>query len=667
MLRLLAVALSAAAFIAAFPPVDRGGLAWIALVPLFAVTDRLPPRTVFWLGYAWGAAAIGGELWWITTFGPPVWLLSAVLLGLFPAVALGAAAWLRRGRDGPLDAVMLAVLWTAVEFLRGLGPLGFPWALVGESQHRALAVAQIASVAGIYGVSFLVVLVNATLAACLTRSRPWIPLAVAGLAVAAALVWGTAALHEPVIPQGGGGAFIAALVQPDYAVRLTWNPERAAHDLEMLGRLTHEAAARGASLVVWPETASPTDVPDDPATLRMIGAWVRRDRITLIASSLEGGQTNSAFSFAPDGLLTARYDKRRLVPFAEFGEQAGRGAGVLPTLHGRVGVTICFESTFPELSRESVQEGAELLAVLTNDAWFDGRMAPAQHAAIAPFRAIEEGRFLLRAANNGESLIIDPHGRVLASLPLGARGVLSAPVAPHRGLTPFARYGYLFGWAMVGAALIAFAPHAASFAWTPSFRHLLAVSLLPLAGAWAASGVNFGHRSWDAALFPPVLAVLAATALLTLRSRGLDVALRLRGGVFIRALAAALAVVGGAAAMAFRGFSAHGTMPVLLPPPGGWVLGTAVQIAVVGLALEWWLRGLVFASAVAWMGWPVAVVWAATLGAAAAVPRGAEAVVWSLFSGLAFGLIRARWPQVPAFAIAHGAGNVLLGFMLSPW
>ncbi len=679
LLRSASAAVSAAAFVAAFPPFDLGGLAWVALVPLLAAADRLPPRGAFWLGYAWGVVALGGELWWLTTFGAAVWVLGAALLGVFPALTLGAAAWIRRGREGPLDALMLAALWTAVEFLRGLGPLGFPWALLGESQHGALVVSQIASIVGVYGVSFLVALVNAALAACLTRSRPFIPLALAAACVVATLVWGTAVLRQPVIPTDGRGAFIAAVVQPNYAVRLTWDQDRAARDLDTLERLTHEAASRGASLIVWPETASPTDVPGDPATRARISAWARHDHVSLITSSLEGGQTNSAFSFAPDGLLTGRYDKRRLVPFSEFGERAGVHPGVLPTPRGGVGVTICFESTFPELSRDSVAAGAGLLAVITNDAWFDGRVAPAQHAAIAPFRAIEEGRFLLRSANSGESMIIDPHGRVLAGLPLGARGVLAAQVAARGDLTPFARYGYLFGWTAVlaaGAALLPRALSAVDPVRAPAFRRLLTVSLIPLAAVLATSGLHacrwirgcaFTQGVGEAALSLPVLTVLAATVVLSLKSRGLDLGLRFRPAAFAAALVAGLAVVAGLAAMAVRGFSAHGTAPVPAAPPGGWVLGTAVQIVLVGLTLEWWLRGLVFAAASAWRGWPAAVVWAALLGAAAAAPRGAEAMVWGLASGVAFGLIRARWPQVPALAIAHGVGNVLLGFMLPPW
>ncbi len=654
-------------FVAAFPPLDFGALAWVALVPLFLATDGVSPRAAFWFGYAWGIVALGGELWWITTFGPPVWLLGALLLAVFPALTLAAAAWIGGGRKGPFGALRLAVLWTAVEILRGVGPLGFPWALLGESQHRALVVSQSASVVGVYGVSLLVVLVNATLAALLARAAAWaVPAAISGAAVAASVLWGTAVLHEPAIPPGEAG-FEAAVIQPDYAPRLTWDAGRATRDLDALGRLTHEAALRGARLVVWPETASPVDIARDPGMLATIRSWVRRDKVALIASSLEGAQTNSAFSFAPDGVLTGRYDKRRLVPFAEFGERAGRSPGVLLTPRAGVGVVICFESTFPELSRRAAVAGADLLAIMTNDVWFDGRVAPAQHAAIAPFRAIEEGRYLLRAANSGPSMILDPHGQVLAALPQGARGVLTARVAPRQGLTPYARYGHFVEPAIVLAGGIALAPRALAFmtaqAGAPAFRQLVTVSLIPLVALLVpALSAARPQGTVDSVIPLPMLAALVPTALLSLLRRERRT---LTG--FVPALLAALAVVVGLAAMAFLGFSQHGTPPVVPLPPGGWVLGSAVQILVVGLTLEWWLRGLVFTAAAAWRGWGVAVAWSAVLGMAAAVPRGAEAMIWGLSGGVAFGLIRARWPQVPALAIAHGVGNILLGFTVPPW
>ena len=669
------MAASAAAFVLAFPPYDLGALAWVALVPLIAALWRGAPREAFWTAYAWGVLAYGGVLWWLTSFGLFVWALAAALLALAPALALGAAAWAGGGR-ARRAVLWIPITWTAAEFLRGQGSLGIPWALLGESQHAALAVSQIASLTGVYGITFLAALVNAAVALILVRASGVAPAALTAGAVAAALWYGNAALAAPVHADTD-----VAIVQPAYPARMTWDPAQAARDLRSLDALTHEAArspgtGRAAALVLWPETASPVDV-TDPRIGALIGGWARRDHTTLIATSLEGGLTNSAFAVAPNGAVIGRYDKHRLVPFAEAGERAGRGAAVLPTPAGALGIAICFESTFPGQARAAVRDGAALLAVLTNDAWFDGRAAPQQHAAIAPLRAIEDGRFLLRAANAGPSEIIDPHGRVVAALPLGARGVLAGRVAPRTDLTWYARYGDILPWAAVAASAAVVAPGLARLAVGdgrgPAFARLAGVSVVPLAALAAAEALarTVGSRGdgWAPSLagtpvpLPP-LAVLLAAALLSRRRPAAEIGF---GRGFVPAALLSLGIVAVLAAVALRAFTAHGGAMPLAAPPGGWWLGSAVEILVVGFGFEWWLRGVVFAAASAWRGPGWAIAWTAVFGALAEAPRGAEAVLWGLAAGAGFGLVRTRWAQVPALAIAHGAGDVIFGFLFGAW
>jgi apolipoprotein N-acyltransferase len=663
------VAVSAAAFVLAFPPFDFGPLAWVALVPLIAVVWRRSPRRTFWTGYAWGLAAFGGVLWWLTWFGAAVWVLATALLALAPAAALGAAAW-AGGGDPRRSVLWIPVTWTAVEFCRGLGALGVPWALLGETQHAALVVLQAASFAGVYGLTLLVALVNAVVFLLLARSAGAAPVALAAAALAGVVLYGSAAVAAPV-----QGNTPVALVQPGYPPRLTFDPAQAARDIARLNALTHAAASAGAVLVVWPETASPVDVAGDPRMRAVIGTWARRDHATLIASSLEGNLTNSAFAVAPNGAFIGRYDKHRLVPFAEAGERAGRGPAVLPTSAGVLGVAICFESTFPAQARDAVREGAVLLAVLTNDAWFDGRAAPLQHAAIAPFRAVEEGRFLLRAANAGPSEIIDPRGRVVAALPLGARGVLAGRVRPLTGLTWYARLGDVLPWACVLAAAAAVAPRAARFAAEdgrgPSFARLVAVSALPLGALMLTAGRGVGAAVARIPVPLPPAAAFAVALLFTAvwprlggRRTARDFGL---GPGFVPAAGAALAIVAACVGIALWAFTAHGgTLPVT-PPPGGWWPGLVPLVLVAGLGIEWWLRGVVFAAARTWRGPAWAVGWSAVLGALAGMPRGPEAALWELAAGVGFGLVRTRWAQVPALALAHGIGDAVLGFLLGPW
>jgi apolipoprotein N-acyltransferase len=685
-----AVALSAAAFIVAFPPSDAGALAWSALIPLIAAVWRRPSRRAFWTGYAWGVLALGGVLWWLTSFGVLVWALAAALAALGPAAALGAAAWAGGGAFERRAVLWTPVTWTAVEYLRGIGSFGMPWGLLGGTQHAALAVAQVAAITGVYGVTFLVALVNAAAFLLLARSAGAVLVIGTAAAVAAVILYGSAALAVPVRADT-----TVAVLQPAYPVRMTWDPAQAARDLTKLNALTHDAAvadkasgtvsrrepAGGASLIVWPETASPVDIVGDQGIRNTVGDWARRDHATLIVTSLEGASqaepTNSAFAVAPDGVIIGRYDKHRLVPFAEAGDRPGSGPVVLPTPDGVLGIAICFESVFPEHSRAAVREGAALLAVLTNDVWFDGRAAPLQHTAIAPFRAIEERRFLLRASNAGPSEIIDPHGRVVAALPLGAQGVLKARVAPRTDLTWYAKYGDVLPWICLAASAAALIPGAAHLAvgdgHGQAFGRLAVASAVPLAAFFAvepAVRILAGRPpGWEPALgavpvpLPP-LVVLAAAAVM---SRRRDRATMGFGRGFVPAAAVSLGIVALSTGIAVRAFTAHGGAMPLTAPPGGWWAGTAAEVLIVGLGMEWWLRGVVFAAALEWRGAAWAVGWSALLGAIAGSARGPEAGLWGLIGGAAFGLVRRRWAQVPALALAHGAGGAVLGFLFAPW
>jgi hypothetical protein len=128
-----------------------------------------------------------------------------------------------------------------------------------------------------------------------------------------------------------------------------------------------------------------------------------------------------------------------------------------------------------------------------------------------------------------------------------------------------------------------------------------------------------------------------------------------------------LAIVAAIVGITLRAYTAHGGATPIEAPPGGWWAGTAVAILCAGLGLEWWLRGVVFTAAVEWRGASWAVGWSAAVGAIAGSIRGPEGQLWGLVAGAAFGAVRTRWPQVPALALAHGIGSVVLGFLFAPW
>src|SRR5262249_4212546 len=158
-------------------------------------------------------ATYGGILWWMTAFGPPVWILTTMLFATFPGAAMLAIAWVERDHKGPWVFLAVAAVWTAAELLRSQGPMGFPWALLGRTQHPALPVIRVAAFTGVYGVTFLVVLVNAACAAVIARRTTLAAVATA-LALGGAIAWGLFALRQPVPV-----SFVAAVIQPNFSMR----------------------------------------------------------------------------------------------------------------------------------------------------------------------------------------------------------------------------------------------------------------------------------------------------------------------------------------------------------------------------------------------------------------------------------------------------------------
>jgi apolipoprotein N-acyltransferase len=487
-------ALAGGLLAAAFPGSgDQGWLAFTALVPLLVAIQ----------GATWGRAArlgfVAGLVFWLVTIlwvagtmvrygGLPWSLASLILLGLVGYLALYWAAFCAvlsqcPFRSGVPYVIGAASLWVALEFLRTSLFTGFPWSLLGYSQHRTLPLIQMAAVTGVYGVSFMVLAVNAALARALLSWKRWsrllAPLATAGLLVAGAAgygwLWPASDAETP--------AMRIAVVQGNIDQGVKWDPARQDQTLTIYGQLTREAARQRPQLIVWPEAAVPFFLREDRRQAlvqdmaRAAGAY-----LLVGAPDWRAGQPrNTAFLIGPEGRMLGRYDKRHLVPFGEYvplqrllffvnplaggaiGTFApGQEATVFSTPNGRFGVVICYEAIFPHEVREFFLGGADFLVNITNDAWFGRSAAPSQHLAMAAFRAVENRAYLIRAANTGISAIVAPDGRIVQASGLFTPAVLSGAIVPRAGESFYMRYGDLFAWGAVGGALTlvlaAFAP-----------------------------------------------------------------------------------------------------------------------------------------------------------------------------------------------------------------
>lgn len=406
---------------------------------------------------AWLPLSLAGVL------GPLGGVLTALVV---PAAALTWAVPLALTRRvfGPRTLLALPFTWVVLEALRTQGPLAFPWGAPGY----ALVGTPLAQLAALGGVSLLTLLVTFTasaLAGLGRRPRRSVLLALLAL-WGAGLLWGWQRLNTaPGAPRTA--VLVQGAIDPGVKAR-----GRTLEELQLYLDLTRRALRRGpADLVVWPETASPLPASDPRVLgpLRNLGVPV----LLGAPGDVPGEARNSAYAL--DRGVTGRQDKRVLVPFGEslpfagplgflyapvlnslgmpgyVSTTPGKLLNVLPLRDLRLGVSICYESVFPALSRQAVRAGANLLVVISNDAWFGRGPGAEQHFRMGRLRAIETGRFLLRAGNDGVSAAIDPQGRVMFRAPRGERAAYRVPFGVTSTRTPFVRYG---DWVLAGSVLL---------------------------------------------------------------------------------------------------------------------------------------------------------------------------------------------------------------------
>ena len=491
---LAAAALSGVLLFLSFPKFGHAAVAWLALLPLLAALVGRRGRGAGRLGYVAGVVSALGLLYWtaivVAQFGglsialaTGAMVLLCLALGLFLAF-FGAmlGLWLRAfGRSGVLGAPMA---WVAMELLRRRVPYSFPWCLLGYSQSDALPVVQVAALAGVYGVSFLIVLVPsiAVFAVFEQRARRrWLAVAFGLALVACALVYGVARLHVPI---ASFGSVRVGLIQASIPQDEKWQAIYVWRNMERHIALSREAARDGAKLLIWPESSVPFYFDSAPPIAKTLRQLTRETGAYLLFGNDDRADEGEeqvwvgAKLLAPDGQLVLRYHKIQLVPFGEyvplesmFGllgvkklvEQAGSyipgtDAGVGPAGRAQVGVSICYEAIFPDLARQFTVNGANLLANITNDGWYGRTSAPYQHFAMARLRAVENGRSFVRAANTGISALVDPRGRLLAKTELFEQRALVGDVPLTDEATFYARHGDLFAWTcLIGSGLLSIA------------------------------------------------------------------------------------------------------------------------------------------------------------------------------------------------------------------
>ena len=480
--KLLLAVLSGFMLTASFPPSPFYFLAWFALIPLLKSLENEPPMAALRLGFAAGLAHDMTLIYWVIIvmghYGHlplPVSVSILILFSLYLAIypALFAWGYTLIGRSF-LGSLKTAGLWVALEYARANLLTGFPWCLLGHTQYRNLEAIQVADLVGVYGTSFVIVLSSTLVYGLLLEKNlgRWKREApVVLLALGLVLGYGFYRMSDSRPPRA---TLRVAIAQGNIDQSVKWNPAYQEKTVQIYRDLTHQARSFGPDLVVWPETAVPLFFQDGEPPAQGVLQTAREAGSYLIFGSpaykRESGSVsffNRAYLASPKGAIIGSYDKVHLVPFGEYVPMKR----FLPFVHRLVvaagdflpgdkvaplkfpkasaGVLICFESIFPELGRALTENGAALLVNLTNDAWYGMSSAPFQHFSMAVFRAVENRRPVIRAANTGISAFILPNGKIVEQSDLFEEALLTREMPlPDSGLTLYTRYGDFFALAL---------------------------------------------------------------------------------------------------------------------------------------------------------------------------------------------------------------------------
>ena len=499
---ILILVLSGLLLTAAFPKLSQERLAWLALVPLLWALNDAGPREAFRRGLVFGIAHFLSLLYWLVPtmviYGHLPVVLSVSILFIFAAVlsllfiAPMTCGFALVGRTPLRVLLFFPVFWVGFEYLRSFLFTGFPWELLGYSQHSRLQLIQISDIVGVYGVSGLIALANAalflaTLVVCRKtwRGRPVTGrMAIGGIAAAAVLVgltWAYGELRIREIDRLASAAPTArvAVVQGNIEQSQKWEPAFQAATIENYIRLSLSTRPQQPELIVWPESAAPfyflKEVPPTRMLLEGVVANGTHFLIGAPAFELKGKNAdyfNRAYLIGPGGEVLGTYDKAHLVPYGEFtpfkeylpflgkivehvGDFVAGTKGMTLDWQGRkLGIQICYEIIFPELSRQLTKNGAALLVNITNDAWYGTTAGPYQHFSLVVLRAVENRRALARAANTGISAFIDPVGRVLDPTPLMEEAAVTRALPLLTTETIYTRFGDVFAFVCLSIALV---------------------------------------------------------------------------------------------------------------------------------------------------------------------------------------------------------------------
>ena len=471
--------LSGALLILSFPKYGSGFVAWFAFIPLlFALYRVTSIRQAILLGFITGVVSYTGIVYWIAYvvvnygylpiyLGIIIMLLLACYLSVYLAIFAAGIVYFRR----KIPLYLIApVLWICLEYCKSQFFTGFPWENLGYSQYLNLYLIQFADILGVFGLSFLIILVNVSLFEIINKrsKREYIIAAAVVLTLSSVYIYGIFRVNniDDLLQNPSTPSMEVSLIQGNIDQSIKWNENFQKETLNIYEDISIKNIPAIGGLIVWPETAVPFNFQDENDLRRQIINLSIKTKSDLIFGSISYSPRknyvdfyNSAYFLSPEGEVKGKYDKVHLVPYGEYvplrnifpfikGLTAGigdfsTGGGYFPlSAAGRkIGVLICYEGILPFAARIYKKESAEILVNITNDAWFGSTSAPYQHLSMTIFRAVETRLYLVRAANTGISAIVDPRGQIVSQTNIFQKDSLKGKVKFLKIPTFYAKYG----------------------------------------------------------------------------------------------------------------------------------------------------------------------------------------------------------------------------------
>lgn len=502
----------------AFPPFKTGFFAYIGLVPLLILLDRLKNYlqvlrysylglvifhafTIYWIG-GWAAK---------TDIFMELGSIALILIHpVFYWVPISVYFFIKKYFRGKVALFAFPFLWNAIEYFRSVEETAFPWLTLGNTQSYYLPIIQITSFIGVYGLSFLIVVFNVLIFIAYKNYRYMSlrfslnKIAIVVIILLVIFIYGKVVINDIDPP---GKQLKVGMIQPDFDPWDKWEEGDINSQLSVYLSLSDSAVNEGAELIVWPETAVPVYLvsgkyPEEVARIRkfvaekkvhiltglpLVNFYFSREEANKDSrisrdSAYYYDSYNGAILFSPNEDNLQKYGKNKLVPFAErspylhylpfLGDWIKWGVGIsnwsvwdeqtvfgFKDSHGdsvKFSVGVCYESIFPAYNADFVKNGAQFLVVITNDSWYGELSGPYQHKQFAVFRAIENRRWIVRAANGGISCLIDPIGVTTEETKLYTRRFLVGEIYLRNEITFYTKYQDIISYISVFVSILIF-------------------------------------------------------------------------------------------------------------------------------------------------------------------------------------------------------------------